>query len=142
MRNLTQYLIIISALSIVAFSCNDDDDASSKASVLTSKNWQLASSIINGVEAIEDCEKDNVLSFRANETYTYSYNTLCRFEDEAAEIGIWKLLQNETLLVLGEGTVTDAAVYEIIELTSSTLKLSLEEDDSGLYVHVLTYNAQ
>jgi hypothetical protein len=51
-------------------------------------------------------------------------------------------MQNETLIFIsfGEGSSPDGNIFEITELTSSTLKLSRLDDDGDL--RVATFKAQ
>jgi hypothetical protein len=111
MKPTNYFLLFVIALAIVATSCKKDKAKSGKE-ILTSVSWKMTSSKVNGVvQAIEDCAKDDFLTFTVDGNYTYNVGALTCYEGEATYGGTWTLSADEkTLTVDG-----DAAAVVITE---------------------------
>lgn len=118
----TKYLILfILALTLTVPSCKKEETTLSKKEMLTAKSWQLSSIKENGVtDVLDDCDKDNILTFLLNGTYTFDPNVIkCDLKSEI-ESGTWSLSSDEKFLTLDDGTQ-----MAIVEL--SKIKLVLLE---------------
>lgn len=118
----TKYLILfILALILLVSSCKKDEIALSKKDMLTAKSWQLSSIKENGVtNVLDDCDKDNILTFLLDGTYTFDPHIIkCDFGNYV-ESGTWSLSSDEKFVILGDGTQ-----MTIVEL--SKIKLVLLE---------------
>ncbi len=127
-------LFNISFLSLLLFvgSCkvsttSDPNPAgTTKAELLagkTSKSWETTAIIINGVDAFslnKACSKDDILVFNSSKSYERNEGAVkCKTSDaQVFEKGVWTLLNADTELS------TSLTKYKIVELSSSTLKLS------------------
>ncbi len=79
-------------------------------------------------EAIEDCDKDNVIIFNANKTLTELYGAVKCDPDEPNEEtgGTWSFNADETQLTLAE-TNNNAETYTIQTLNENKLDLMVSE---------------
>ena len=141
----------ISLLATLAVACTfsackkDDDKPKSKADTLTSHEWMLSAATAsvtvggatqtmdmmnsNSLFALEDCDKDNVLSFASAGTYAVSEGaTSCT--PPTAETGKWSLNSDATKLTRTPQGGTDE-VADVMELTDSSLKLSTSDNSYG-----------
>ena len=144
--------IPLSLLFILAGSCNKDNDepTKTKTELLTSAVWKLASHITNPAQDLDGdgqsddtdvlatydaCDKDDLTSFSANGSGQVSEGVLkCDPADPATYPFTWQWNSNETILsLLGQD-------FTLIELTSSTLKVSFTYSDSGVtYTETMTF---
>lgn len=130
-RNLNFALLMV-LFVLTAVSCKKDKP---REELLTSGSWR-ASSIsvtlgpftVDGYADLEDCEKDDRLTFKSDKTVEIDEGpTKC---DPAApqtfSIGTWSLSDNDNKLTYGGTT------YDILELTENRLRLRGSISDSGL----------
>jgi hypothetical protein len=84
---------------------------------------------------LDDCEKDDILEFKANNTYELTEGLVKCGEDQILESGGFVLSAD-----LKKFTI-DGEDYEILELSANTLKFSFAEngeDDGVLYTVIHT----
>lgn len=122
MKSIKYLVLLVLALTLTVASCKKDEVVMTKKEMLTAKSWKLLSSKENGVTIeIEVCEKDDVLTFLTNGTYTFSPGANKCYTDDVIQTGTWSLSTDEKFLTIdgeGEGIMT------IVELTKSKLVLS------------------
>ena len=118
----TKYLILfILALTLTVPSCKKDETTLSKKKILIAKSWQLSSIKENGVtDVLHDCDKDNILTFLLDGTYSFDPNVIKCDLGSKIESGTWSLSSDEKFLLLDDGTQ-----MTIVEL--SEIKLVLLE---------------
>jgi hypothetical protein len=105
---------------------------SSRAALLVENTWKILYSKTNGVpDPINDCEKDDILTFISNGTWTYNMNsTPC--PDQSNDTGNWTLSSDEKYLTI------NGDIYYIVELTASKLVILL---GTGAYTEELGFTA-
>ena len=110
-------------------SCKKDETNKSAKEILMSKSWKMSSSKLNGVETIEDCVKDDFLTFAANGTYTYNVGAITCSEYDTSYSGTWTLsADGKTITVDGEpGTVviTENQIVATTMFGTDTLEVTL-----------------
>ena len=75
-RFLTIVIVILFAFTVIVTSCKKDETNMSKTEMLIAKSWKILSSKSNGVtDVIDECDKDDFLTFTANGNYTYNPGT-------------------------------------------------------------------
>lgn len=120
---------------LVLSSCNDDE-TKSKTDYLTSGSWSfsaVAYRMENGTEIdmsdefMSDCEKDNVITFLANGTYTSDAGADDCDGDSTDETGTWAWTENETVLAITSDG--DTSELELISINSSQMKYSVGKMD-------------
>lgn len=122
-------------MTLVFSSCNDDE-TKSKTDYLTSGSWSfsaVAYRMDNGAEMdvsdefLADCEKDNIITFLTNGTYTSDAGADDCDGDSPDETGTWAWKENETVLaVTSDG---DTSELELISITSSQMRYSVGKMD-------------
>ena len=102
MKSINYFLLLVFALALTIPSCKKD--AKTATEILTSKSWKMTSFKINSVELIEDCDKDDFITFLAGGTYTYNVGTTTCYDGDVNYDGTWSLSADEkTLTVDGVG---------------------------------------
>ena len=124
MKSVIYSVLFIFALTITISSCKKDESTKSAKEILTSKSWKVLSSKINGVaEVIEDCQKDDILSFALSGTYTYNVGTNKCDADETTYDGTWSLSAN------GKTITVDGELASVV-ITENQIKITLTIDTS------------
>ena len=120
---------------LVVSSCNDDEPKS-KTDLLTGKSWAFASvayrlqsgaEVDFSAEYIDECDKDNRLTFSKEGVYTSTTGADDCDGDDTAESGTWSWKENETILALSVGGSTDN--LPLVSISGSTLKLNVDTVD-------------
>lgn len=115
-------------LMTLLFSCQRDAETKTGKDILTSNSWKISAHIMNGVEmVIEECLKDDYVTFAANGTYTDFRGLLkCPGGIQTDVNGTWTLSQDEKILTLTnfQGVTSYSA-----QITESKLTLTYAEDD-------------
>ncbi len=143
MKSLKLSGIVLASMLVIFSACkkDKDDPQPSKTQMLTAKNWKLTSVTMNGADqygSIPACTKDDLAKYNTDNTVTYDEGaTKCDPDDPQTETAVWAFDNNETQLI------EDGQTYDIKELSSNTLKLSMTEDFMGQNVELVsTYTAQ
>jgi hypothetical protein len=108
--------LIVMGLLLILSSCKKKEDTSALTpkEILTSKSWKIASMKVNGVETLENCEKDDVLTFLANGIYTYNVGTNKCDPSETNYTGTWTLSDDGKTMVFdgdnGTAVITESQV--------------------------------
>jgi Lipocalin-like domain len=129
----TRYGLVIAAISFIALAC-DKDEEQSKTDLLTAKGWKHTKVEIkfgNAPEVdvtaesdfLENCEKDNVITFAKDKTYDAQVGSDDCNGDESGGSGTWAWQSNETTLSMTSDGYTDN--FPVVSLTETTLKLNL-----------------
>lgn len=146
-------LLTLLLVSLLALSnCKKEETTSpsspapkTKTELLTngnSKNWKLISSLFNGNENIQDCEKDNTYTFdtKGNYILDYGINKCSSSEPEKAN-NTWEFKDDETKMQW----VTTLGTFDldILELTENKLKVKQESSGGGMnFTFELTFEAK
>lgn len=161
MKNHLTFSTIVIILAFVigaSVSCKKDDDSDpSKTDQLTGKNFRVTAMVINPAVVVEGiefsdfyafmdaCTKDDITVFKTDGTVTFDEGaTKCDAGDPQTTSGTWEFQDNETKLkVVSDG---ETEIFNIIELTSSKLKISydiVEDFGNGeeTYTYTITFNA-
>ena len=121
---------VISSLALQ--NCKSADPVPSKTDLLTAHPWFLVGftetpsvgGTVDRFPAMPNCLKDNTLSFRANQFFTYSPGNISCNGEGSRDIA-WSFATNETRLLLAElPEVTHGHIeVEIVMLTTDVLQL-------------------
>jgi hypothetical protein len=130
MKTLKFLIFIVFALAMSVSSCKkDDSNSSTPKGILTSKSWKLSSLKINGVETIEDCNKDDIMTFAANGTYTTTVGAITCYDGETNTSGTWSLSSDgKTLTVDGDAyssVITESKVVVTIVIDTETMEMTV-----------------
>ena len=124
------------------FACSQTEDISNRAFLLSdenSKSWQLTTINVNGGEdkIPLDCESDDIETFHANNSYTYSHgNKGC--SNQGNKNGRWSL--NDDFITLTISFNDDSYLpnqYKIVHLDEVKLVLEQEVFDKVLLTYQL-----
>ena len=141
---LNKFLAIAMAATALTFSaCSKDDKEDDPTPVdysanLVGKDWRITGLLlvspggtIDMFAAMDACEKDDLIEFLASGSMTDKAGaTKCDPADpDSAPGGFWALLNNGSQLRIIDGDTSYASVKE---LTASSLKLEMTEDDMGV----------
>jgi hypothetical protein len=108
--------------------------AKTKLELLTngsSKDWKIVSSLFNGNESLQGCEKDNTYTFHADGKYILDYGTdKCNGNENSIANNTWEFKNNETEIQW----VTTIGTFDLqlIELTETILKVKQETSVGGM----------
>lgn len=157
MKQQFKTLAVFLLSSMLLFSCSKDDaksGAKSKTDLLTSAPWKMAAYTINpaydwegtGVKitdifaTLRACDKDDQFIFKANGEVIEDPKSSCSdFGGGDIETLNWKFTNNETGLTIIYNPGEESS-YKIVELTTTTLKLSVSYIEDGVnYTDVTTY---
>lgn len=125
-------LMLLACMTLLA-ACKKDDADPSKKELLCGKNWKMTAFTINSAGItmdlfslyFEDCDKDDLIKFNQDGTAVTDYKVRCDPSDPQTETDNWSFNTDETIL-----TVDDEA-YNIVELSSSTLKITANQNFDG-----------
>mgnify|MGYP002393939532 CR=1 FL=1 len=123
----------------------DPDPEPTKKELLANK-WTVSdvlapngSSVINlDLDQIK-CLKDNIFTIASNDTYTIDEGTVV-CDPSSAGSGTWKLTENDSKLTFTPNGGGDPLVFTLIDVNSTTLKVSYEITDiilPGTYTIIL-----
>ena len=108
--------LIVMGLLLILSSCKKKEETSALTpkEILMSKSWKITSMKVNGVETLANCEKDDVLTFLANGTFTYNVGTnKCDLSDTNFT-GTWSLSDDGKNIVFdgdnGTAVITESQV--------------------------------
>jgi hypothetical protein len=129
------YTVLYLTLLFVIFSCQRDEEIKSGKDIIISSSWKTHAYIINGEEIeLEECQKDDYLTFAANGTYTDFRGLLqCPGEIQTDFNGTWTLSQDEKTLTL---TSFQGVLSFSIEISESKMTLT-NLDDGDIIVLIL-----
>ncbi|MCK9404712.1 MAG: hypothetical protein M0Q26_15065 [Chitinophagaceae bacterium] len=149
-QNFKTTISIISLLIILITACSKGGDSSttptpttSKATLLTSSDWNIAGIQHKAVSAtvwtddyasLAACVKDNKVVYRASGSYESSEGaTKCSSSDpQILETGTWSLTTNETILVVQATNGTQIYNATIETLTINSLIISFTNVSNGV----------
>ena len=115
-------------ISIVIFTIGCKKTSLSTTDLLTKNAWKLSSIKDNGIEVIVACEKDNVETYLAAGTYSYSKGSDDCSGDETDYSRTWELIANDTKIV-HDGTDT----ISILTLDGNIFKYNYTDDPTFVY---------
>jgi hypothetical protein len=103
------------------------------ADILTAHSWEMTKfergpvgSLVNVTETMADCEKDDYMTFEANNVLKhYNGTSMCELETEAVNTGSWGLPYNKRLAITDKAK---SATYDIEELDNNHMILTTEEN--------------
>lgn len=117
-------------LALLAGGCKKNKNTD-KTGFLTKSAWKFTSVLHNGVEEIEDCEKDDTETYSTDGTYTGNIGADDCSGSEHNYSGTWKFINNYSQLVYDV-----ADTINIINLDGSTFKYSYTDEPT----YILTMN--
>jgi heat shock protein HslJ len=124
--------LIVMGLVLILNGCNKKEEKTSPSTpkeILTSKSWKITSTKVNGVEVLQDCEKDDVLTFLANGTYTYNVGTNKCNTSDTNYTGTWTLSDDGKTIVFdgdnGTAVITESQVVATYVSEGSTHVVTL-----------------
>lgn len=155
MKRFTRTVFILLAVSSAAFtSCKKDDEdpkPKTKAEMLTAKNWRISAASFTVGATTQDafaslpaCSKDDFTKFNADKTLLSDEGTTrCNSSDPQTVSGAWDLTSNDSKLLLQETPNSSSAeLYDILELSDSTLKIKQTETINGTtYIVNITFTS-
>jgi len=123
--HLTIFFALYIAFAVIVTSCKKDESNLTKKEMLTAKSWKILSSKTNGVaDVIEDCQKDDFLTFTTEGSYTFNPGTKKCYSEDAIDTGTWALSSDEKYIIVDGENLT------IVELTENrfTFSVAFEEE--------------
>lgn len=139
MKKFKQLVLLFLVASVTLVSCNKDDDK--EASIEGSWEFSKVGTLVSGQEFLVDydhttgCSKDYTEIIAGGTVKDHYFEDLGNGCEEGIDNGTWSRSGNN-ITVNFSGEVTTA---EILELSSTTLKLKATDPDTGdVYLSVLT----
>lgn len=145
MKKLKIALLIISSITIF-FSCSNNDDSTTPTEQPNLVNkWNIDKWIYNSVnQTLNTCEKQGYIQFNSNGTFVrkayYLNGTSCELEDD--DNGTYTYNTTTNKITINFNDPVDGAqveVYNNVQLTTTTLKYSWDEDGNGTDEHNLEF---
>lgn len=123
-------LMGVAVLTLFSSSCSKDKDKTRKE-ILLSKSWTLTAQKIvsTGTDIpIEDCNKDDYITFKEDGTYVLYHGTTLCDPNETNETGTWSLSADEkTITVDGENGAIQEMTETIIIVQVTTIIGTVEQ---------------
>jgi hypothetical protein len=119
MKSINYFLLFIFVIALTIPSCSKDEDTKSSKEILTSKSWKMSSSKQNGVEVIEDCTKDDIITFATDGTFTTTVGSITCYNGETDYSGIWTLSGDGKTLTIDEYPASVSISENKITVTST-----------------------
>ena len=142
-------LILSASAAVLITSCkkNDEDKVTRQAHLLNGK-WFMESTkdvqtspkdtVIDFSSSIEDCSKDDFLKFSVDGTYKVDEGaTKCDPNDpQTQEAGTWKLIDNDSKLVLsyvdGSSQINDTSIIKTLNATTLQIAVPYNYTEDGI----------
>lgn len=141
--------ILILGISLIVSSCqkeNKEEPQPTKKEMLVNK-WKVSDLLAPGGSSVigmdideVKCLKDNIFTLASNDTFTIDEGTVV-CDPSSAGKGTWMLTDSDTKLKFTPDDGGDPLIFTIVELNTTTLKVSYEITDiplPGIYTIVLT----
>jgi hypothetical protein len=137
MKSIDYLIFVLLGITVAAVACKESEETNPKKDFLISKSWKVSVYKINGVEvALMDCQKDNYLTFKSNNTYTdYVGAIKCDIYETNID-GTWTLSSDGKILTLKNVQGIQAAS---IEITESKLVLTITDDTDIIIMTCIPY---
>jgi len=133
MKSLNFLSLLILVTIILTTSCKKDEaKVFSKSEILTAHPWKKVSVIVNGESDLADFEKDDIIIYSTNGTFTLNPGLIKSDKNDVGLFGTWSLSDDGLYLTINE---SDDDVYfseyivKVTELSLSKLATSYEFDD-------------
>lgn len=147
-NKLAKMTFALAVIAITFSACKKDEQITpkptpepvpEKVATLASGNWVLETMIINGNDVInymEDCERDNITTFKTNGTYvTDEGTTKCDSKDKQTKEGVWKFTDNYTKMAIDNEDVKSVTL-----LTKGRLEVAdTTYEDGNIYILNMTF---
>jgi hypothetical protein len=126
MKSVNYLLLIVIALALTVSSCKENSKSAKE--ILTTGSWKMSTQKYNGeLITIDDCEKDDYITFAADGTYIYSIGANTCYDGETNDNGTWTLSADEkTITVDGDDAsvvITESQVVITITDGSDILEM-------------------
>lgn len=123
-------LLGISIICLFIFSCSKNTQPQTKTQLLVSASWKLKSATVNGSDAmhlVQDCQKDNIISFSANGTGIITEGaTKCNAGDPDTVPFTWSFQSNETILNISAELISYGSNdMTLVKLNTTTLVVNI-----------------
>ncbi|GAA4002649.1 hypothetical protein GCM10022408_12610 [Hymenobacter fastidiosus] len=150
---LSALLLTTMASSLVFTSCKKDKEEpkpKTRTELLTARNWRISAATYTVGPDIEDvyrsvpgCTKDDFTKFNTDKTTVFDEGpTRCSTSDPQSSKGAWDLTSGDNKLLIQESTTsTSGELYEIVELTESTLKIKQTDSSTPAETIAITFTA-
>ncbi|GAB4132779.1 MAG: hypothetical protein Fur0027_20560 [Raineya sp.] len=125
MKKIT-YLALMLMIASLVFSCKKKDPEPSPRQKIIGK-WRMisGSTTVGGITTpAEACELDNITEFKTGDIYTIDEGpTKCEPTDPQTTTGPYSLNEAGTLLNITETTIGISVAFEVLELTTTRLRI-------------------
>jgi hypothetical protein len=146
-------LLATLAVACTFSACKKDDEKPlTKPGMLTAKSWRISadaeSTTASGQTTTTDtyatykaCEKDDYVKFMTNKSMEFNEGeTRCLTTDPQTMPGSWDLSSDETKLTMTDPYLRKSVVFDVVELTKTSLKVKYSVTSSGSsYTHEYAY---
>lgn len=88
-------ILLIVTLTVFWVGCRKDKETIAKE-FLAGDTWTMVSAKVNGIESVKDCDKDDLLIFNSDGTFTYHPGSLVCTEGQTGLSGTYLLSKDET----------------------------------------------
>ena len=127
-------LAVIFSASLFFVSCNKEGNDNTpapktKAQLITQSTWKFSSATVGGLNissALQNCQKDNILTFVSNGSGTVDEGLLkCDAGDPQTNPFTWSFQNSETQLFISATLFTGgSSTFNLVSLTETQLVLS------------------
>jgi Lipocalin-like domain len=108
-------------LVVIGFSCEKVKSALDDNALITASKWKLTASTLNGINIATSCSLDDTETYSTNSWSLDEGATKCDPAAAQTQSGTWVLVG--TKLTITKSNIP--IIYDVTELTSTTLKLTL-----------------
>lgn len=124
MKALKTILLIVS-LTVFWVGCRKDNVTIEKE-FLTSVKWKIVSAKVNGIESVKDCDKDDLLIFNTDGTFTYHPGSLVCTEGQTGMTGTYRFSENEAQVSI---TINKKVIpFSISRINNEGLLLTITDE--------------
>ncbi len=113
MKKVSLVFMILALFASVFTSCDKDNASLSQKEILLKYKWKFFAAKINGVSEDIGDNRDDILTFNENGTYTYDPGTIKDDPDETVNTGTWMFSADQKYFIIDGENAT------ITELTES-----------------------
>lgn len=152
-KNSYLLLVLFFAVTTVLSSCKKDDESPARLKTelladTTSKTWKITNeeTVMMGYKVStfsffrDQCSKDDVTIFFTNKNFEEREGASKCSSEDLLDDGTWSLSSDEKKITIDYGSYNE--IFDIVELSASSLKLEIADPDSEDVKIVYTYTAQ
>ena len=125
MKSINYLILLVFAVTIIVSSCKKEEANLMLKEMLIKKSWKFSSMKINGLETIQDCNNDDIMTFEENGTYLSTCGAVTCSAGETNTSGTWALSNNGKSITIGSTSYSIVITENKVVIANVIMELTL-----------------